>query len=56
MNFKSIGIDVFIISSIGTLAIVGMDILIKSIYDIYIIPRAVIIIEFIASFVVFVGA
>lgn len=40
---------IFIISSIGTLAIVGMDILIKAIYGIYIIPRAVIVIEFIAS-------
>jgi len=40
---------IFIISSIGTLAVIGMDILIKAIYDVYIIPRAVIIIEFIAS-------
>ena len=40
---------IFIISSVGTIVIVGMDILIKAIYDVYIIPRAVIIIEFIAS-------
>ncbi len=40
---------IFIISSIGTLVIVGIDILIKVLYDIYIIPRAVIVIEFIAS-------
>ncbi len=40
---------IFIISSVGTLAIVGLDILIKALYDVYIIPRAVIIIEFIAS-------
>jgi len=40
---------IFIISSVGTLAIVGLDILIKALYDVYLIPRAVIIIEFIAS-------
>ena len=40
---------IFIISSIGTILIVGMDIVINLIYDIYIIPRAVIVIEFIAS-------
>jgi FlaA1/EpsC-like NDP-sugar epimerase len=40
---------IFIISSIGTLVIVVLDILINVFYEVYIIPRAVIIIEFIAS-------
>ena len=40
---------IFIISSVGTLIIVALDILFKFIYDLYIIPRAVIVIEFIAS-------
>ncbi len=40
---------IFIISTIGTIAIVLADIIINQIYNVYIIPRAVIIIEFIAS-------
>jgi FlaA1/EpsC-like NDP-sugar epimerase len=40
---------IFIISSIGTLIVVAVDILINLFYQVYIIPRAVIVIEFIAS-------
>ena len=40
---------IFLISTIGTLAIVLADIIIKVFYEVYIIPRAVIIIEFITS-------
>jgi FlaA1/EpsC-like NDP-sugar epimerase len=40
---------IFIISSVGTLIVVAVDILINLFYQVYIIPRAVIVIEFIAS-------
>jgi len=40
---------IFIISTVGSVAIVLSDIIINLIYDVYIIPRAVIIIEFISS-------
>ena len=40
---------IFIISTVGTIAIVLSDIIINLIYDVYLIPRAVIIIEFISS-------
>ena len=40
---------IFIISIIGSVAIVIADITIKYFYDIYVIPRAIIIIEFITS-------
>jgi len=40
---------IFLISSIGTVAIIIADIIINYIYGIYLIPRAIIIIEFITS-------
>ena len=40
---------IFLISTVGTITIVATDLLINVFYNIYIIPRAVIIIEFIAS-------
>ena len=40
---------IFIISSIGSIIIVAVDLLIYYFYDLFIIPRAVIVIEFITS-------
>ncbi|MCK5856456.1 MAG: polysaccharide biosynthesis protein [Bacteroidales bacterium] len=40
---------IFILSTIGSIAIVIVDIAIHLIYDVYLIPRAVIIIEFVTS-------
>ncbi len=40
---------IFIISSIGSIIVVAVDLLIYYFYDVFIIPRAVIVIEFITS-------